>query len=67
MLDPLADELAPNVWIESDDPEVVRLAHTIVAGERDRYRQALALTAWVHREMHFDLGIVQPHQADHPV
>lgn len=58
LVDPLADELAPNVWIESDDPEVVRLARTIVAGERDRYRQALALTAWVHREMHFDLGIV---------
>ena len=50
--------LEPGAWIESDDPEVVRLARAIVGDERDPWRQALALTAWVHREMRFDLGIV---------
>lgn len=54
----LASYLAPNALIESDHPEIVRLAREITAGASDPYRRAVALTSWVAREMTFDLGIV---------
>lgn len=55
---PAPEFLAPNAIIESADPEVVRLAREITAGESDPHRKALLLTEWVHRNMKFDLGIM---------
>jgi transglutaminase-like putative cysteine protease len=55
---PAPEFLAPNAIIESADPEVVRLAREITAGESDPTRKALLLTEWVHRNMKFDLGIM---------
>jgi hypothetical protein len=56
-----APELVPylegNAVVESQDPEIERLAAEIVGAEADAYRAALLLSAWVQREMRFDLGV----------
>jgi transglutaminase-like putative cysteine protease len=56
-----APELRPylegNAIVEAQDPEIQRLSAEIVGAETDSYRAALLLSAWVQREMRFDLGI----------
>lgn len=47
----------PNALIQSDDPEVQRLAQGITAGTTDPWQKALALQRWVANNMHFDAGI----------
>ena len=49
--------LRPNQILQSDDAEVVRLAHEIVGDEHDRFRAARKLQDWVAAHMTFDLGI----------
>jgi hypothetical protein len=49
--------LRPNQILQSDDPEVVRLAQEIAGKEHDRYRAARKLQDWVAAHMTFDLGI----------
>ncbi|MBM3293000.1 MAG: transglutaminase domain-containing protein [Candidatus Aminicenantes bacterium] len=49
--------LAPNEYVQSDLPEIRRLAQEIVGDEADAYRSALKLLRWVHENMIFDLGI----------
>jgi len=50
--------LMPNVYIQSDDPGIQRLAKELVSGEEDIFQAALILERWVAENMKFDLGIV---------
>jgi hypothetical protein len=52
-----AAELAPNALLQSDDPEVVRLASAIAGAERDPYTVARKLQDWTSAHMDLDLGI----------
>jgi transglutaminase-like putative cysteine protease len=49
--------LAPNALVQSDDSEVVRLAHDLAAGGGDRLAAARALQDWAAAHVEFDLGI----------
>jgi hypothetical protein len=49
--------LRPNQILQSDDPEVVRLAHEIAGSEPDRLKIARKLQDWVAANMQFDLGV----------
>ncbi|MBM3312759.1 MAG: transglutaminase domain-containing protein [Candidatus Aminicenantes bacterium] len=49
--------LLPNEYVQSDLPEIRRLAADVVAGEADVYRASLKLVRWVSDNMTFDLGI----------
>jgi hypothetical protein len=53
----LHDFLAANAVLQSDDPEVRRVAREVVGAETDVAKAALKLRDWVHRNMRFDLGI----------
>jgi transglutaminase-like putative cysteine protease len=48
---PTADDLAPNNYIQSDDPLIVAQAKEAVGSETDPWKQAVALEAYVHRVM----------------
>jgi hypothetical protein len=50
--------LAPNAYLQSEDPALVATAREVVAGESDLFRAALALERWVAESMSFDLGVV---------
>lgn len=47
----------PNALVQSDDPEIRRVAAEVVAGETDPWRKALRLQRWVATNMQFDTGI----------
>jgi len=49
--------LRPNQILQSDDPEVVRLAQSIAGGESDRFKASRKLQDWVAANMKFDLGV----------
>ncbi len=49
--------LQPNPWLQSDHPEVVKLAHSLRQPGIDRYAQSRALQDWVAGNMAFDAGI----------
>ena len=49
--------LRPNQILQSDDPEVARLAREIAGDERDRFKVARKLQDWVAANMTFDLGV----------
>lgn len=49
--------LAPNAVLQSDDPEVVRLAHTIAGDETDPWTVARRLQDWTATHLDLDLGI----------
>jgi transglutaminase-like putative cysteine protease len=49
--------LAPNAYIQSDDPVLRRTALDMVRGETDLWKAALRLERWVSENMRFDLGI----------
>lgn len=59
---PVTDELrpylAPNAYLQSEDPALVATAREVVAGETDLFRAALALERWTAEAMSFDLGVV---------
>lgn len=50
--------LMPNVYIQSDDLEIQRLAKELLGGEENIFQAALILERWVAENMKFDLGIV---------
>lgn len=50
--------LEPNAFIQSDDAEILRLAHELVGTAKDAFRAALSLERWVAENMSFDLGTV---------
>lgn len=50
--------LEPNAYLQSDDPEIKRLAHELVATEKDAFAAALILERWVAENLTFDLGLV---------
>jgi len=50
--------LAPNAYIQSDDPEIREWAANLIKGEKDLFSAALTLRRWVTEEMSLDLGIV---------
>jgi hypothetical protein len=50
--------LMPNVYIQSDDAAIKRLAKELVGKEKDIFQAALILERWVTENMKFDLGIV---------
>jgi hypothetical protein len=52
-----APSLRPNQILQSDDPEVIRLAHSIAGDEPDRFKAARKLQDWVAANMTFDLGV----------
>ena len=55
----IADEfLAPNAIVESDNPEIARIAKEIAGNETDALRKAQSLTTWVAEHMSMDAGIV---------
>ncbi len=49
--------LAPNAYIQSDDPAAAKLARDVLVGETDLLRAGLKLERWVSENMTFDLGI----------
>ena len=49
--------LAPNAYIQSDEPGLRKTALETVGGETDLWKAALKLRRWVADNMHFDLGI----------
>ncbi|MBV9397911.1 MAG: transglutaminase domain-containing protein [Bryobacterales bacterium] len=49
--------LKPNQILQSDDPEVIRLAQSIGGDEPDRYKAARKLQDWVAANMSFNLGV----------
>lgn len=53
----LAEFLAPNALVQSDDAEVQRIAQELAGSERDVYRIATRLRDWVQQNMTLDLGI----------
>lgn len=55
-IDP-APFLRPNQILQSDDPEVSRLAREIAGEEQDRFQAARKLQDWVAKNMTFDLGV----------
>ena len=55
---PAASDLAPNALFQSDDEEVQKIAKTVVAGDTDAFRSALALRDWVKGNMQFDYGSI---------
>lgn len=56
--DALRPYLAPNAYLQSEDPALVATAREVVAGETDLFRAALALERWTAEAMTFDLGVV---------
>jgi hypothetical protein len=50
--------LAPNAYIQSDDPEIKDLSRQLIGPEKDAFQAALVLRRWVAENMTFDLGIV---------
>ena len=50
-------ESEPNGVIQSDDPEVKRIAREVAGDEPDAFRVACRLRDWVHRNMEPDMGI----------
>jgi hypothetical protein len=50
--------LAPNAYIQADDPAIRAAAAQAVAGASDVLAAGLALQRWVTQAMKFDLGIV---------
>lgn len=55
---PTSDEfMQPNALLQSDDPEVQRIARGISNGESDPWKIATALQKWTFENMHFDTGI----------
>ncbi len=48
---PTADELRPNIWVQSDDPLIVADAKKAAGDERDPWRVAEALARFVSREV----------------
>jgi hypothetical protein len=55
---PPPEYLTANALVESDRPEIVDLARQVVGDERDPWRAAQRLTAWVAENMTLDLGVV---------
>jgi hypothetical protein len=50
--------LEPNAYIQSDDPEIMRLARDLIGNEKDAFQAAQILERWVAENMTFDLGLV---------
>ncbi len=48
---PTADDLRPNVWVQSDDPLIVADAKKAAGDEKDPWRTAVALERFVNREV----------------
>ena len=48
---PTADDLRPNVWVQSDDPLIVADAKKAAGDEKDPWRVAVALERFVNREV----------------
>lgn len=53
-----ADYLAPNAYIQSDDPALAAQAAEIIGDTKDVYRAAKMLERWVGESMRFDMGVV---------
>lgn len=58
----LAEDLAPNSLVQSDDAAIVETSRGLVA--EDSWSTALELTRWVAENMTFDTGIVQAPAAE---
>jgi hypothetical protein len=54
---PPAEYTAPNAIIASDDPLVVRVAREVTQNDASAYEKSVALQAWTHDHMRFDLGV----------
>jgi transglutaminase-like putative cysteine protease len=52
-----AEYLRPNEYVQSDLPEIRRVAQSVVGGETDILAAGLKLERWVAENMTFDLGI----------
>ncbi len=50
--------LEPNAYLQSDDPDIQRLARHLVVREKDAFKAALRLERWVAENLTFDLGLV---------
>jgi hypothetical protein len=50
--------LAPNAYVQSDEPALHALARRVIGRETDAWRASLELERWVADSMHFDLGVV---------
>lgn len=49
--------LDPNALVQSDDPEVRKIAASVAGDETSAYRAARKLQQWTNEHMSFDLGI----------
>lgn len=54
----LTEYLQPNALINSDDPQIVRIAQDVTRDLKDSRAKCLALEDWVSRNMSFDTGVV---------
>jgi hypothetical protein len=54
---PTRNELDANALIQTDLPQIRRIARDVVGDERDPWKAALKLQAWTNRHMTFDAGI----------
>jgi hypothetical protein len=54
---PTPDDLDANALIQTDLPDVKRIAREVTSGEPDPWKAALKLQAWTNAHMTFDAGI----------
>jgi transglutaminase-like putative cysteine protease len=53
----MREYLEPNAIVQSDDSEVLRIAHEVIGDETDTFRAACKLRDWVSRSLKLDMGI----------
>ncbi|MBN8699635.1 MAG: transglutaminase domain-containing protein [Chitinophagales bacterium] len=56
--DDLTDYLSPNSLINSDDPEIIKIANSVASGKKNNFAKAVALKNWVSANVEVDLGVV---------
>lgn len=53
----LTDYLSPNSLINSDDPEIIKIAKAVTNGKKNNFEKAVALKNWVSANVNGDLGV----------
>jgi hypothetical protein len=53
----LREYFRPNAYVQSDLPDIRKLAGEVIGGEADLFKAAMKLRRWVADNMTFDLGI----------
>lgn len=56
--DDLTEYLSPNSLINSDDPEIIKIANSLAIGKRNNFEKAVAIKNWVSANVEVNLGVV---------